>query len=280
MRRLKQLALTVAALLVVSACGEITTPGEELRLQAQRFETAYRGEPYSATIRAIGGLSPYRFQLEAGSLPPGLELQGNTIRGTATETGRFTFTVTVSDANLSKTFQEFSLQVSEPPAAELSLNTPTTEMHRPFLLRGEVSDARELQGFRTLLEWDAGRFELVENSVRAVRNDVVVLKRAVNGALHVDVAFLGEPFTGDGRVFELELTPLEPSTIEVTAKTEFATRDGGHSFATLREGRRPQPERAPEAEDPDDTDELDEFDDFEDFDEFDDDPGAGEEDLE
>ncbi len=249
--RFKAFLFAAVVLGLLGACGEISTPGEELRLAGQALESAYLGEPYSAVIRTSGGLSPYRHELSAGRLPPGMTLQGNTLRGTPTELGSYTFTITVSDANLSKTFREYTLQVLERPPVALRLHTPATEMRSPFRLRGEVVNARELQGLRTLIRWDAERFALVEGSVVPTRRDVVLLHQlAQPGELHVDLAVLGEALTGDQRLFELELRPRETSTIEVTARTEFMHRDERHAFATLREGARPAPGVPAAPEDP------------------------------
>ncbi len=59
------------------------------------------GEVYSQTLAITGGTLPYTFSIPAGSLPPGLALNSLTgeISGTPTTTGRYDFTVSVSDAN-------------------------------------------------------------------------------------------------------------------------------------------------------------------------------------
>jgi large repetitive protein len=56
------------------------------------------GVPYTQTLVATGGLSPYKYTLTAGALPPGLTLSiGGTISGTPTAVGASSFTVTVTD---------------------------------------------------------------------------------------------------------------------------------------------------------------------------------------
>ncbi|MDZ7703757.1 MAG: Ig domain-containing protein [Trueperaceae bacterium] len=230
-------------MLVLGACTEeLGAPSEALRLLSQRLDTAFLGEPYSADIRAIGGVSPYQFRVERGDLPPGLSLQGGTIRGVPTELGRFTFTVAVSDTNLSQTFEEYTLQVTEAPPATLVLNVPETELREATRIRVEVADARELQAFRTLLSWDERRFQLVADSVRASRNNLALFAQSTPGRLNVDVAVLGAPLGGNQFVFEFSLEPLaEPSTVEVVAQTEFSSRGGEHAFSEARAGRRPPP---------------------------------------
>ena len=228
--------------LLLSACGdELGAPATELRLFSQNLDNAFLNEEYSHTIRVVGGLSPYTFELSRGELPEGLRLQGGTIRGTASALGRFTFTISVSDANLSRTFREYSLQVVEAPPASLRLDVPNTEVRDTLRIPVTVEDARDLQGLRTLLSWDATFFELVPGSVRRSRNNIALFERYDGeGNLNVDLAFLGSSISGNQRVFEFELRPLEPNTVEVRARIEFRSRDGQHAFSRVNAGRPPQ----------------------------------------
>src|SRR4029079_1619210 len=55
--------------------------------------------PYSQTITASGGASPYRFVLLTGSLPPGLTLSSaGVLSGTPTTPGTFGFMIQATDA--------------------------------------------------------------------------------------------------------------------------------------------------------------------------------------
>ena len=188
------------------SCGtEIDTPGERLRIFEQTLDPAFIGEPYSDNVEVLGGLAPYTYEVSRGTLPPGLELQGATLRGAPTEAGSFTFTVSVSDANLSETFEEYALEVTVPPPATLDLSVPETEMSEVFTVPVSIDDARNLRAFRTLLTWDAERFELVPGSVRASRGRIAFFQDAAEGELNVDVAFLGDTFSGGGRIFTFDL---------------------------------------------------------------------------
>jgi uncharacterized repeat protein (TIGR01451 family) len=77
---------------------------------------AVLGQPYNATLQAIGGFPPYTWAVTNGSLPAGLTLNSNgTISGTPTTMGTSPFTVQVTDsqqqvaiANLSITVQQAS----------------------------------------------------------------------------------------------------------------------------------------------------------------------------
>ena len=59
------------------------------------------GEPMEPVyLRALGGVPPYEWSIEEGSLPPGLSLTAaGTIAGTATSSGTSSFTVQVKDAD-------------------------------------------------------------------------------------------------------------------------------------------------------------------------------------
>ena len=59
------------------------------------------GSPYSQTVSASGGSTPYTFAISSGSLPSGLILNPATgmISGTPNAAGTFTFTVTATDIN-------------------------------------------------------------------------------------------------------------------------------------------------------------------------------------
>ena len=54
--------------------------------------------PYSVTLAATGGTTPYTWTLSSGNLPPGLNLTpSGTIAGTPTTAGTYTFTIQATD---------------------------------------------------------------------------------------------------------------------------------------------------------------------------------------
>ncbi|UCH25024.1 MAG: putative Ig domain-containing protein [Trueperaceae bacterium] len=236
-------------LLLVSCTSEIATPGETLRIFGRSLPPAFIDEPYNTTIQVVGGLRPFTFSVESGTLPPGISLQAGTLQGIPSNLGTFTFTITVSDANLSRTFQEYSLRVSEPPPAEFSLNVPSTELQRPTTLRAVVRNARNLQALRTAIRWDTELFELTPGSIRATSEGFALFAKEEPGQLQIDLAVLGGTIDGEERVFSFELRPLEPTTLEIVSDTEFLSQGGRHGFATLREGVAPPEPSEPLEED-------------------------------
>jgi hypothetical protein len=74
-------------------------PCPPLTVSPEMLPAAIVGIPYSQTITASGGTTPYTFAVTAGALPPGLSLSSaGLLSGTLTSAGNYTFTVTATDA--------------------------------------------------------------------------------------------------------------------------------------------------------------------------------------
>jgi hypothetical protein len=77
---------------------------------------------YEVRLLARGGTAPFRWRLEKGALPPGIELDPNgLLRGTARSGGEFHFTVSVHDAGSQHAQKEFTILVHS--ALELKWKT-------------------------------------------------------------------------------------------------------------------------------------------------------------
>lgn len=227
-------------LLFLTACaGELNTPGEALRLLGSSLGDAFIGEPYEESLRAAGGLRPYSFEIASGSLPPGLALEAGIVRGVPTETGTFTFMISVSDGNLSSTVQEYRLRVTELPPVSLELTIPDTEMRNAFTVRVGVQEARDLAGFSTRLRWDPQKFRYVEGSLSGSHESWALFADNGDGWLQADVAWLSSTYSGGRQVFTFRLEPLEPARPGLAAATVFA-RSGadGLSFYEQSAGAR------------------------------------------
>jgi hypothetical protein len=75
-------------------------PPEAPTITTEALSSGTVGEFYCCgNLFASGGVQPYTWSVVAGALPPGLELprRENTISGTPTTAGTFTFTVRVTD---------------------------------------------------------------------------------------------------------------------------------------------------------------------------------------
>ena len=221
--------------LTLGGCGELNTPGEALSLFASTLEPAYLNEPYTFDFVVNGGLAPYNFELRDGELPPGLTLGNGSISGTPTLQGNYTFTLQVSDANLSRTVEDFTLNVTTPPPAELVLNVPPTTVSDAVRIPISVQEARNLQALRTQITWDDTQFKFVSGSVRPSQGSLALFQQARQGQLSVDLSLLGPGLTGDAELFSFELSPVEPTALTLQARTEYRSRDGVHGFSSTEE---------------------------------------------
>ena len=77
------------------------------------------GVSYSQSLEAVGGSSPYTWSLTGGALPPGLFLFGDTLMGTPSATGTYTFEVQVEDAAQLTATRSLSLVIQ--PAVAIPL---------------------------------------------------------------------------------------------------------------------------------------------------------------
>ena len=75
---------------------------------------ATSGTPYSTTLVATGGTTPYTWSISSGSLPSGVTLSSSTgaIAGTTSQTGTYTFTAKVTDSASKSGTQSLTLGVS------------------------------------------------------------------------------------------------------------------------------------------------------------------------
>lgn len=74
--------------------------------------TGQVGSPYSATVTAGGGQSPYLFTLLSGILPSGISFNNGVFSGTPTVSGNFPLTIQVRDNTNATTSGNFSLVIN------------------------------------------------------------------------------------------------------------------------------------------------------------------------
>jgi hypothetical protein len=234
-----RLAACFLLVTLIACSGEAELPGDPLRIATSSLPDPVLGEAYRADVAVVGGLRPYGVRLDEGALPPGLALQGGVLVGTPSELGRFSFTLVVSDANLASTFERYEVTVRDLPVPRVLLQLPETEVRGVTELRGRVEDARGLRAVRLRLRWESANLELAEDAVRASRDDVAVLWRAEERGVAIDLAFLGEPFSGEGELFRLAVASDDALRLGMDLEVETLYADR-HAFASRRLGVPPQ----------------------------------------
>ncbi|MGH3306956.1 MAG: Ig domain-containing protein [Nocardioides sp.] len=93
----------------------VIEPAEAPTITTTALNNGTVGEFYCCgNLFASGGVQPFTWSVVAGTLPPGLELPKgeNTISGTPTTAGTFTFTVRVTDDVGSFSEKEFTITIS------------------------------------------------------------------------------------------------------------------------------------------------------------------------
>lgn len=73
--------------------------------------TAPYGTAYSQSFTASGGMGPYSYA-QTGTLPPGVSFSGNTVSGTPTAPGSFSFSITATDTGSTGIGSPFSVAVN------------------------------------------------------------------------------------------------------------------------------------------------------------------------
>jgi len=213
-RRARAGSLTLLVLglgLVLSACaGDVAPRGEALRLVGNDIPRAILHEAYDGTFHAVGGLRPYSFSITSGALPAGITLQNGVLRGVPTEEGTFGLTVEVSDANLSRVSQKYTLQVTSAPPTRFVLDAPQTEVRGSVTLYAKLEEARAVTGVRSLVTWDPAVFRLAAGDPVAGRSGVTLFWRADEGELQVDLAPLGKSLDGAVELYRFTLVPVAP----------------------------------------------------------------------
>ena len=89
----------VVALCAVCVAQQGGGPVDPLTIGTTSLEKGYLGQAYEARLIAHGGAAPYKWEIEEGSLPAGVNLHSEGVLvGVPAEAGEFSFTVTVRDS--------------------------------------------------------------------------------------------------------------------------------------------------------------------------------------
>ena len=143
---MKHTWLVVLALAVVACAVEVTVPTSKGPVTLEIHEAVVMppptpftitttvcadglvGEPYETLLAGSGGVQPYAWQVQSGTLPPGLTLKWNTgvIGGTPTAEGAFNFVMGAQDSSAPPTKRsgKFAITISIAPPPHAPYTTP------------------------------------------------------------------------------------------------------------------------------------------------------------
>ncbi|MFL6277905.1 MAG: putative Ig domain-containing protein [Blastocatellia bacterium] len=110
-------------------------PPPPLAIRTEALPNATQGLSYTAHLEAAGGVAPYAWTLDIGTLPDGITMQSDgTISGRGNAVGTYAFTVRVKDAvGTSSTHTLFILVVPPPPPLVIqTVQLPETSAERPY----------------------------------------------------------------------------------------------------------------------------------------------------
>ena len=137
-KALLPLGLGLILLVICGGCGSSTNPASgPLTITSAALPSGTVGTAYSYSMPATGGIPPYVWSINSGTLPAGLKLSTRgTISGTPVAAGNVSFTVAVIDseavpasttANFSISIQsELAVTSLSPPAGTVGVNYSTT----------------------------------------------------------------------------------------------------------------------------------------------------------
>jgi len=97
----------------------------QLTIVTTGLRSGTQNSPYSVTLQATGGVTPYTWSINQGSLPPGLTLNASTgaITGTPSGAGVTNFQVGVEDSESPTETAVRALSITITPAVPLSVST-------------------------------------------------------------------------------------------------------------------------------------------------------------
>jgi uncharacterized protein (TIGR03437 family) len=112
----------------------ISIGGASFTFNSQALPNGGIGVSYLTTLSASGGVTPYQFALNSGSLPNGLSLStSGVISGIPTSNGTFTFSIRATDNQAISAIASFTIQVSGTGALNITtVSFPTAQLNQPY----------------------------------------------------------------------------------------------------------------------------------------------------
>ncbi|MFD1086082.1 putative Ig domain-containing protein, partial [Micromonospora andamanensis] len=121
------MALTMVVALLLGAASPAGAAAVTITSGAPRSPMVL-GQVYAIhTVEAAGGTEPYHLSVSAGSLPPGMLVVGNSLGGSPTTAGTYTFTLRMTDAADQFAEQTATIEVRE-PTVEITSGAPRSPM--------------------------------------------------------------------------------------------------------------------------------------------------------
>jgi hypothetical protein len=114
---------------------DVGPPPPPLAIRTESLPQALQGLPYSATLEASGGVGPYTWTIEAGTLPDGLTMTAaGAISGRATTVGTTSIVVRLRDSLGTSSTKSLFLIVTPPPPPLViqTLSLPDTTAERSY----------------------------------------------------------------------------------------------------------------------------------------------------
>jgi large repetitive protein len=121
--------------LVATANYELTVDPVPLSLATTSFPPATVGTPYSASVTATGGTSPYFFSIIRSSLPAGLQMtSAGSISGTPDKPGTFRVRIRAKDSSSKQlsTTRSFRMVVDPVPMVISTTGLPAASLNNPY----------------------------------------------------------------------------------------------------------------------------------------------------
>lgn len=224
--------------------GSVTCPVITISPSSLPYGTV--GTPYSQTVSAVGGRSPYCWSLAEGALPSGLALDPATgvISGTPSATGTATLRMLATDANGCTTDRAYSIDVFPGPigssvaanTAGLCVNPAHPCVTVPFVYsRDESAPARAIS---VTFQIDTARLSLCTPGnpyasiapgawLDAFPNSLLQVVDNGGGSYTVDALILGQPcgVTTGGTIFTADLQSVGADGLAAVTVTSTHARD-------------------------------------------------------
>lgn len=94
-----------------------------LQIVTANIAQANLNQFYSQQLVGSGGVPPYTWSVFSGTLPNGVQLAGDTLQGTPTQSGNFNFQIKLQDSAGTQVFRSYTLVVSAPAALQILTNS-------------------------------------------------------------------------------------------------------------------------------------------------------------